>query len=276
MKRDTKKIVWHIFLMYSALNVINYTLAHIAYLFENDVIGAAFEYISYYTTLALDFLAIPMLATVMLVLRARESAGRAFVHMILISTARIFYTLPYYYVAFIYNYRYDSLESILFSLVASVAIILISALVSIIYLAIAVHFLVRKAKKNKSVNIPTVYDVVKTPTTSDFLSTSGLPLTVFSLLSFGLHGVKELIDTVSFFIEYRLSYTAGEIVTILLNYVLLFLLLIAAYNLCARLKNRLAKYEIDESLIKKSKRARANVKVPQRVNKSDRNSKKIK
>ena len=259
MKRDTKKIVWHIFLMYSALNVINYTLAHIAYLFENDVIGAAFEYISYYTTLALDFLAIPMLATVMLVLRARESAGRAFVHMILISTARIFYTLPYYYVAFIYNYRYDSLESILFSLVASVAIILISALVSIIYLAIAVHFLVRKAKKNKSVNIPTVYDVVKTPTTSDFLSTSGLPLTVFS-----------------FFIEYRLSYTAGEIVTILLNYVLLFLLLIAAYNLCARLKNRLAKYEIDESLIKKSKRARANVKVPQRVNKSDRNSKKIK
>lgn len=276
MKKDTRKIVWHIFLMYSALNVINYALAHIAYLFENDVIGAAFEYISYYTTLALDFLAIPMLATVMLVLRARESAGRAFLHMIFISTARIFYTLPYYYVAFIYNYRYDSLESILLSLVASVAVILISALVSIIYLAIAVHFLVRKAKKNKSVNIPTVYDVVKMPTTSDFLSTSGLPLTVFSLLSFGLHGVKELIDTVSFFIEYRLSYTAGEIVTILLNYVLLFLLLIAAYNLCARLKNRLAKYEIDESVIKKPRRVRANAKAPVRVNKPDRNTKKTK
>lgn len=278
MKRETRKIVWRIFLMYAAVNIFNYALAHVAYLFKNDVIGEIFEYISYYTSLALDFLAPPMLATVMLVLCARESTRKAFGHMLLISTARIFYTLPNYYVTFIYKYRYDSVESLLVSLIASVLIILLSSLISLGCLKIALYMLKRKVRKSGSKSAPTLPELVQMTATNDFLNTAGFSLTVFAVLSFIFHIVKELVDTVSFFVEYRSDYTMTEIATILTNYVLLFLLLIAAYRLCVRLKNRLAKYEIivseasgDKKNRKKDEKRKARV-----AGKTDRVSKNTK
>ena len=257
MKKDTRKIVWRIFLMYAAVNTLNYALSHIAYLFVNDIVGEIFEYISYYASLALDFLTAPMLATVMLVLCAREGTGKAFGHMLLISTARLLYTLPYYYVSFIYNYRYDSVEALIISLIASILIIFLSAITSLICFKIAMHFTKRREKKrskNATVSLP---EIVKAPATTDFLNVAGMPLAVFSILSFIFHLLKEIIDTVSFFIEYRSDYTVTEIATILANYILLFLLLVAAYHLCMRLKNRLAQYEI--IVVEKPKKQRTPV-----------------
>ena len=263
MKQDTRKIVARIFLMYAAVNTFAYALLHIAYLFTNDTIGQICEYISYYISGTrnfweassglfaflrqpsgiLGFLAQPMLATVMLVLYAREGMGRSYAHILLISSARIFFTLPYYYVLMTYNYRYEYGESLVVSLLLSVLIILLSSLVSLLSLKIATYFFNRRSSKLSKSDPVSLQDMIKTPSTSDFLGTAGMPLTVFAILIFSFRLIVEIIDTAMFFIEFRSDYTAIEIANMLSNYVLLFCLIVVSYVLCARLKNRLAKYE---------------------------------
>ena len=239
MKQNNKRIVPRAFLIYSGINIFVYALSHIAYLFENDTIGVTFEYISYYTSATLEFLAPPLLATLMLVLAAKEGTKMALFHILLVSTARIFYTLPYYYLIFIYNYRYDSLESILVAFAASVFIIILTALGAYISFAAALLVLKRKEKMTRDEIISALPKIVSEPTTSDFLGKSGLPILIFALLRFGLSLLSEIVDTVMFFVRFRSDYTLTEIATMLINYVLLFAFLILSYYLSSRFKNKL-------------------------------------
>lgn len=246
MKKTTKRIVIRAFLIYTLVSIFTYALYHIAYLFTNDALGLTFEYIAYYVSNAVDFLTPPIMATVMLVLSAREGAKKAFLHTLLISTARIYYTLPYYYLIFIYNYNYDSIESILISFAVSVVAIVIVALGALISFVIATFILGKRMKKRYSEIISSLPKIVKEPSTLDFLNTASIHLLVFTLLRFAISLIGELTDTVIFFVEYGSDYTLAEIGTMLGNYVLLFILLVVSYLVCAKVKNLLARCEEDE------------------------------
>ena len=247
MKKATNKIAIRAFLIYTLINVITYALYHVAYLFTNDTLGLTFEYIAYYVSNAVDFLTLPVMATVMLVLAAREGSKKAFLHTILISTARIYYTLPYYYLIFIYNYRYDSIESIAVSFAASVISILLIALGALVSFMIAIFILGKRTKKPYREVLSSLPELVSKPSTLDFLNTVSLPLLIFALLRFSVSLISEIADTVIFFVEYGGDYTITEIGTMVGNYILLFVLLVASYIICAKVKNYLAKYENEEN-----------------------------
>ena len=83
-------------------------------------------------------------------------------------------------------------------------------------------------------------DLFKRGTVTDFLAPLNVSALTFALTRFAFSLVMELIDTVAFFIEYRSDYIAKEIVTILANFTLLFVLLIVAYLIAANIKNALA------------------------------------
>ena len=73
----------------------------------------------------------------------------------------------------------------------------------------------------------------------DFLARGNLPVLTFALTRFAFSFMMELFDTVAFFIEYRSDYRALEIVTILINFTLLFVLLVASYLVASCIKNAL-------------------------------------
>ena len=101
-------------------------------------------------------------------------------------------------------------------------------------------------KKRYSEVISSLHDIVNKPSTLDFLNTASIHLLVFTLLRFAISLIGELTDTVIFFVEYGSDYTIAEIGTMLGNYVLLFILLVVSYLVCAKVKNLLARCEEDE------------------------------
>ncbi len=230
---DKKRLASRAFLIYALANVFAYALAHVTYLFQNDVMGELFEYVSYYVSKSMEFLAPPTIATLAYLVYLTESAKGSILFTLKLSLARLFYSIPYYYLIFIYNYAYDSIESITLSLLASALVILVTVLGAFICIG-AYSLILKHCGYDKK-------DFLKVKEPMDFLSSANLAVMVFALLRFAFSLLKEIYDTVVFFIEYRSDYTAEEIITILVNFTLLFLLLIASYLLATSVKNKIAK-----------------------------------
>ena len=239
MKYDTKRITSRAFLIYSLVNVVAYAFAHVAYLFANEVIGELFEYVSYYLSKSLEFLAPPVIAAVAYLILGTGGKRGAIYFTLTVASARVFYSLPYYYIIFIYNYGYDSVESILLSFLATALVILVTSLGALI--SIGAYYLVVKIICKRTGDNPTseLERPVEKTHVLDFLAGGNLPVLVFALMRFIFSLTLELIDTVSYLIEYSGDYLPWEIVTILANYVLLFILLVASYLIASLIKNKL-------------------------------------
>ncbi len=239
MKYSAKRITRNALLIYILVNVFTYAFAHIAYLFANDVIGVTLEYISYYLSKSIEFLAAPILAALIYLLYKNYGRRTALLSALVISSARAFYSLPYYYILFIYNYGYDSIESILLSLSATVLVIIVTVLG--IALSIGIYlFVMKMICKHSGDDI--VSELTKPDEKTnifDFLARANLPILTFSLSRFAFSLVRELIDTITFFVEYLSDYRPMEIITILLNFVLLFILLVLSYLISSAIKNKL-------------------------------------
>ncbi len=239
MKYDTKRITSRAFLIYSLVNVLAYAFAHIAYLFANEVIGELFEYVSYYLSKSLEFLAPPIIAAIAYLILKTSGGRGAILFTLAAASARVFYSLPYYYIIFIYNYGYDSVESILFSFLATVLVILVTMLGVLI--SIGVYHIVERIIYKRRRENPTeaLARPTKKASITDFLHRANLPVLVFALSRFAFSLTLELVDTVAYLIEYRGDYLPTEIITILVNYVLLFVLLVASYLIASLIRNKL-------------------------------------
>lgn len=244
MDFKNKKIVPWAFMTFALANLFVYALVHVSYVAENTSVIKAFAYIGSYASRALEFLAIPLLSTVMLVIYSRFGMRKAFSSIMLISSARVFYTLPYYYMAFFYNY--GTLEALLIALVATLAVTLITGVATTVSLKLALFIFRRSMKKERSKFAELLPELVKRPSGKNFLDKASLPILVFALLTFFVNLISEIIDTVSFFISYGSDYTAIEIFTMLINYAILFLLLIVSYLISAWAKNVLVKFERED------------------------------
>ena len=246
MKYDIKKMTSRAFLIYSGVNVFTYLFAHVAYLFANDVVGEIFEYVSYYLSKTVEFLAPPILATIALCVLISYGKSALLKFTLTVASARLFYSLPYYYIIFIYNHGYDSLEAISLSLVATVSVILLTFLGVLVSLNIYYLVLKKRSKKNDKPLAEELDAVLTRSYPTDFLCRKNLPVLVFARARFGFSFTMELIDTVTFFIEYRSDYIAKEIITILANFTLLFVLLTVSYLIAANIKNALVEENPEE------------------------------
>ena len=204
MKYDLKKITSRAFLIYGAINVFTYLFAHVAYLFANDVIGELFEYVSYYLSKTVEFIAPPIIAAVALTVLIGYGKGALVKFTLTVASARLFYSLPYYYIICIY------------SLVLN-----------------------KQCKKCGAVKEEALTALITKSTVTDFLCAVNIPILTFALTRFAFSFVMELIDTITFFVEYRSDYLPKEIITILVNFTLLFVLLVVSYLIAANVKNAL-------------------------------------
>ena len=248
MKYDIKRITQRAFLIYSLINVFAYAFTHVAYLFYNDTVGEIFEYVSYYFSKSAEFLAPPVIAAIAYMIYREHGIKRAILSTLAIASARAFYSLPYYYITFIYNYFYDSVESILLSLAVSVLVVLataLSAAVSICIYMLVLRIICKRSGNDISTELATPLERTNI---FDFLAKGNLPVLAFALTQFVFNLILELVDTVAFFIEYSSDFRPSEIITILVNFTLLFILLVASYLIASVIKNKLvADKECDQA-----------------------------
>jgi hypothetical protein len=241
MKYKTKRLTTRAFLIYTAINVIAYVFAHIAYLYANEASGEVYEYFSYYLSKSLEFIAPPILATLTYLVYKQDGVKRAIAFSASVSSARVFYSLPYYYIIFIYNHGYDSLESICLSLAASVLVVLLTVLGTLVCVTVSLAVMRYRCRKCDTPPALATEMIMKKHPTPDFLAIGNTPILTFALLRFAFSFTMELIDTISFFIAYRSDYLPKEIITILVNFTLLFVLLVASYLVASAVRNALIK-----------------------------------
>ena len=237
MIQDTKRITLKAFLLYAAVNICAYIVSHAAYLFTNDTAGIMLEYISYYLYKSVSFIAPPILALIALPTYASRGIKKALPMISAIASARIFYTIPDFYISFFYDYSYNSTEAFLFSILAAmltVALTVCGALISIAAIAFVLKLSGGKENTDVTGELSILLD---TPASADFLARHNIPILTLVLLRLGFSLTVEIIDTVLFFITYKSNYTVGEVSTILANYVILFILTIVSYLACIKVKN---------------------------------------
>ena len=238
MNQKTRKIVLFAFLIYAGCNLFTYLIGHVALLIKNDVLGAILEYLELYLNEALTFLFTPLLACLMLILYVNVGMSKSIIAALIISLGRIFYVLPATYMEYVYSY--DSLEALVFGVFAQIEATLLIMLEAVAMMWLAIIVLQKVCKKSYNEIVESMPGLLTMPSSTDFLAHHNLPVLAFVLLKFTLKLIGNLVYTVLFFISYGSDYSGLEIVTMLINYVLLFVLLILSYLLTCRIKDKLA------------------------------------
>lgn len=129
-----------------------------------------------------------------------------------LSVPSLFHNLLYYYLYYIAAH-YDSLESILLSLLYSVFLILISAALSLGVSALALYVIKRKGSDSYDFTVKSQFYKTDTP--------SALSVFIICSVSLVLSLVLEITDTVRYLIEYAGRYRIDEIIYITGRYVIL-------------------------------------------------------
>ncbi len=246
MDQKRRRFVLWAFLIYASANILVYLISHVATLIKSNLLGGIFEYLALYSLTALEFLAPPIIATLLLIIYTHKGIEKTISAAVIISSARIFYVFPYLYVQLFY--RYGSFDAIILSLLSCLRTVILTASGAFFSLCVGLIVLRLVLKKSHTELVPMLPDILERKSSTDFLSAENLPLLIFVLLRFALEIVTEIVYTVSFFISYGSDYSAIEILTMLFNFILLFVLLVVSYLLACRIKNAVNSLAVKEKI----------------------------
>lgn len=157
--------------------------------------------------------AIPAItATVMFVYGCFEGLWRGLLFGLLPSVTRIFYLILYYYLLFIRD-GFDSVESILFSLLSCIPeIIFLYIITALIYFAL--HFITMWRAGDKDTYVFSLMG----ERLFDFDNPISFSALLVAIGSFLYLIIVEIIDTVAFFSEYGSNFNTFEIVYIAISF----------------------------------------------------------
>ena len=147
---------------------------------------------------------------------------------------RLFYLLPYNYLRYMAE-AYDSLESLTLMLIRSTVEILIYAVEIYVY-ALVADLLFRT--RGKGENLFDVHPIF------DFSKTANYAVFMIAFSRFAVDFITEVIDVISYIIEYGETYRIGEIYFMIGSFLFILLTLILSYTLVIFIKHKsLKKYE---------------------------------
>ena len=221
MKLQAKSFFSKFTLFFCAVNFLFFILFYLC----NFIFSSSFS--AFIATYIIPFISdfvnvlIPILsAMAMLIASYSLSLKGILIRSLPFAFAKILYTLPYYYLHFIFD-GYDSVESILHSLLWSIPN------VAFVYiLNIAFFFLMRAVIVRHSAEGDESFIKEKSFRISNSLNFSFL---ICSIAAFIYLTVREIIDTVSYFISYFGSFVFSEILLIMVSYLVNLLILFVLY-----------------------------------------------
>ena len=245
---NAKKLFKNGFFAVAIYSLATYLIAHVAYMYMNETLGDVMEYVSLYVGKLSSFIIPASVSAVALTLYTYCGIKSAVLFSLAASSGRVFFTLPYYYIIFIYNYAYDSVEALALALVASVGIILLGTLGSMLLVGAAVVTVRLGLGKGSEISPRDhLADKMQFCEKLDILGGANPALAVCTLCILGYNLIAEIIDTVSFFIEYGLDFVMIEIITIIANYLILLALTAVSYIAMAHIKNILISKRLQET-----------------------------
>ena len=237
MSFNSYKLYRRAFAIFSLLCAICYFLFHFNnyLLFDGELSAYAalydtLEYVRYAVSDMIFFL-IPTVSAVLLLPQLfNERAYKLYPLAFLLSLSEVFYNIPYYYIYHI-AYGYDSIESISISVPLSLLISLVLAIYSLTLAYVAKLVFLRRGGKLAAYPARTGY----------FSLSSGVGLSTFFavFIHFVICFIRELIDAVTFFIEYADSYRIGELIYILGRFVFILALMLIAHAVCIFVHNKI-------------------------------------
>ena len=265
MEKELKRSLTRTFLIYLALYFALFLLFYIPnYLIEDYAyIVGNFEYVRHFFAMLLEFLLGASGAVVLFSVLIRHggvTTSRAIWGAATVASARVIYSLPYYYLYFL-SLGYDSIDGIpLYTLSALIAVIL--EWVKTLGLFAAVYFVARRGVMGELIKtlpvshrkkptekerraLHTAADlalserlVTKNPVNLDIPVTLGVFLA--SAGQFILSLVLEIKNAADYLTEYAGNYRTDEIVYMTVSFIFLVAELIISHLLCHYVKNRLA------------------------------------
>ena len=244
-----KRTVPLAFLSFAGAYLLTFLMTYVATLIENDAIGTVVEYAGYYLFSAISFIAPVVLAAIILIVYAYRKTSVLVASAFLIAAASVFYVFPTTYLEYVYTY--GSVEAIIFALSSSIGSVLRMLVSVFASVWIATFVLGKTLKKTHNEVREYLPELLSEKSGVDFLSHTSLPILVFVLYRFVIELIGEIAYTVVFFITYGSDYSGAEIFTMLINYVLLFVFLVAAYLLTCLVKNSICaptdKYSVKDT-----------------------------
>ena len=230
MKFNGKGLFSRTLLILSVGNLLVYLLMHLSFNMSADLTLPPdgvflFEQVRHYITDAWELIFPVVTAALMLTVLRYEGGAAAFLGGSLVSLSRIFYSAFYYYITFI-SVGYDTAEAIPYALLASVGAVAVTFVTLAVITGVGYIFLSRSKSKEPISKIPSV-----------LLSLTAVQFIIFLVL--------EVVDTVSFFLEVGLDYTAGEILLICFNYLYILAVSLLCYYLTRLILSRTEKKRLN-------------------------------
>lgn len=237
MKLYSKKM----FTRASLFLLLGYFLTFLTFYFANVLFydTAVFSYLWYFVQKA-TFLLLPLLSALLtLIAYAYSGFKLALVALIPLSAAKIMYSLPYYYLNFVYDPFYDSLDALILALLRSIL-----ELAALYAFTLVIFFLMKfildaASKKSEPYSL-----LLSRSTALDFSDPVSVTFMISSLLAFLYFFTVEIVDTVSVISRYSARLTGGEIVYMIFSYVFDVLLLALHYYALAYVKNYIVKTRV--------------------------------
>ena len=161
-----------------------------------------------------------LVAASVTVYKTAKSIGEIILHSALISATRCIFFIPFFYLRFLSNALYDSVDAILLSLLASVVAILIHAAAAAVFSIIIKSVCTRRGMAENEIARPTDF---KSPFTSTVL--------VISFIIAIINFLVELITAIIFVVESSGILFVGEAIYIVISLLFPILMLVGIYFL---------------------------------------------
>jgi hypothetical protein len=170
-----------------------------------------FEYLAYisdFLCLVIDFM-IPAFSAFVLLLSS-EGLPRTILSAFKLTLPRLIYTVPYFYLYYIYQ-GFDSMESLALLSLRSAVFLLIFTL-ELLLLYYGARLILKLTRRGEALDFSKPLPFFDTATASAFA------ILMISFIKFILNIISEIVDTVTYLIDYAGEYHADEITYMILRY----------------------------------------------------------
>ena len=232
MTPQIKKFKARLFAALSATNLAAFIITILTFSFAGS---DAWIYIADFTVDLIAATEIAVGATAALLVLNMGDRRDFVVTGLIISLSELFYALPYNFIYYDYN-GYDTYESIgLTAILSPLQYLIHAAAILILPLAVTIVLKLIRHKRGEELNIAR-HAAVGSP--FDFENDATLSVFFISLGVFIYNLILEIIDTVTYLIDYAPSYRQGEIIYIICRF-LFHLVALFAYHTAAHFAERL-------------------------------------
>ena len=215
--------------------IIYYLSSYILY--ENDFLA----YLRIFSN-KLTYLLVPLASAVIaLIIYAFSDMRHTLICLIPLTFARIIYYIPYFYLIFIFD-NFDSVEALPLAFLVSLLEAGFAYAINLGFFLMAKWIIEKKKTKEDS-----FADTVAIPTALDFNNPTSFAFMIFSLIAFLYFFIYEIINTVSFIMEYSGSFTSTEIIYTVFSYIFDISLLLIYYFAISFIKNTIIKKRLLQS-----------------------------